>query len=91
MQEIISITTNQKRRMTSTLKSFAIAATLLVGFALSSCNRSKQFAAYQCPMNCQTDTAYTNAGKCPVCEMDLEGVEKIDSTKIKIINNSKNN
>lgn len=27
---------------------------------------------YQCPMNCQTDTAYTTAGQCPVCEMDLE-------------------
>jgi hypothetical protein len=27
---------------------------------------------YQCPMKCQGDTAYTTAGKCPVCEMDLE-------------------
>nr|MBK9651255.1 hypothetical protein [Bacteroidota bacterium] len=27
---------------------------------------------YQCPMNCQGDTAYTTAGQCPVCEMDLE-------------------
>lgn len=26
---------------------------------------------YQCPMNCQSDTAYTTAGQCPVCEMDL--------------------
>jgi len=74
--------------MTSILKSFAIAATLLVGFTLSSCNGSKTFVAYQCPMNCQSDTAYLNAGKCPVCEMDMDGVEKIDSTKIKIINNS---
>lgn len=29
---------------------------------------------YQCPMNCQGDTAYTTAGQCPVCEMDLEKV-----------------
>jgi hypothetical protein len=27
---------------------------------------------YQCPMKCQNDTAYTTAGQCPVCEMDLE-------------------
>lgn len=26
---------------------------------------------YQCPMKCQGDTAYTTAGQCPVCEMDL--------------------
>ncbi len=26
---------------------------------------------YQCPMKCQGDTAYTSAGQCPVCEMDL--------------------
>jgi protein SCO1/2 len=29
---------------------------------------------YQCPMKCEGDTAYTTAGKCPVCEMDLEKV-----------------
>lgn len=29
---------------------------------------------YQCPMQCQGDTAYTTAGQCPVCEMDLEKV-----------------
>ncbi len=27
---------------------------------------------YQCPMQCQGDTAYTTEGKCPVCKMDLE-------------------
>jgi hypothetical protein len=30
---------------------------------------------YQCPMNCESDTAYTTAGKCPVCEMDLEKLQ----------------
>jgi Cu2+-exporting ATPase len=29
---------------------------------------------YQCPMKCQGDTAYTAAGQCPVCEMDLQKV-----------------
>jgi transcription initiation factor IIE alpha subunit len=27
---------------------------------------------YQCPMKCQVDTAYTTAGNCPVCGMELE-------------------
>jgi len=30
---------------------------------------------YQCPMKCEGDTAYTTAGKCPVCEMDLKKVK----------------
>lgn len=29
---------------------------------------------YQCPMKCEGDTAYTTAGQCPVCEMNLEKV-----------------
>ena len=86
MQEIISITTNQKK-MTK-IKSLLIATTIVVGFAFSSCNSNKKFAAYQCPMNDQIDTAYTSAGKCPICGMDLEGVEKIDSTKTTILNNN---
>jgi len=30
---------------------------------------------YQCPMKCEGDTAYTTAGQCPVCAMDLEKVK----------------
>ncbi len=30
---------------------------------------------YQCPMKCQGDTAYTTAGKCPVCKMDLKEIK----------------
>ena len=30
---------------------------------------------FQCPMKCEGDTAYTTAGICPVCEMDLEKVK----------------
>lgn len=73
--------------MTSTIKSFVLASTIVVGITLFSCNGNNKMAAYQCPMNCQTDTAYVSVGKCPVCEMDLVGVETIDSTKTKIINN----
>ena len=27
--------------------------------------------AYVCPMDCEKGKTYTEAGKCPVCEMDL--------------------
>jgi len=32
-------------------------------------------AAYQCPMKCEGDKTYAEAGKCPVCKMDLKVVE----------------
>jgi len=32
-------------------------------------------AAYQCPMKCEGDKTYAEAGKCPVCKMDLKPVE----------------
>ena len=32
-------------------------------------------AAYQCPMKCEGDKTYAEAGKCPVCKMDLKAVE----------------
>ncbi len=64
----------------------AIAITLVLAAALFACNSKTTKAdskalvvatdtasvKYQCPMKCQGDTAYTTAGKCPVCEMDLE-------------------
>ena len=28
-------------------------------------------AAYQCPMQCEGDKTYEEAGKCPECQMDL--------------------
>ena len=31
---------------------------------------------YACPMHCEGDKTYTEAGKCPVCKMDLAVVEK---------------
>jgi hypothetical protein len=27
---------------------------------------------YQCPMDCEKGKTYAQAGKCPVCEMELE-------------------
>ncbi|WP_353717523.1 heavy metal-binding domain-containing protein [Dyadobacter sp. 676] len=29
---------------------------------------------YACPMKCEGDKTYAEAGKCPVCKMDLEEV-----------------
>ena len=35
----------------------------------------KQTATYQCPMKCEGDKTYAEAGICPECEMDLAKVE----------------
>jgi len=32
-------------------------------------------AAYQCPMKCEGDKTYAEAGTCPTCKMDLKKVE----------------
>lgn len=29
---------------------------------------------YACPMQCEGDKTYTQAGKCPVCKMDLQEI-----------------
>lgn len=37
---------------------------------------------YACPMQCEGEKTYAEAGKCPVCKMDLQEVAlaEIDST-----------
>ena len=37
---------------------------------------STKSAVYQCPMDCEKGKTYDQPGKCPVCEMDLEKVNK---------------
>lgn len=32
-------------------------------------------SAYQCPMKCEKEKTYTEAGSCPVCKMDLKETE----------------
>lgn len=32
-------------------------------------------ATYQCPMKCEGDKTYAEAGTCPTCKMDLKKVE----------------
>jgi hypothetical protein len=40
---------------------------------------------HQCPMNCEKGKSYTEAGKCPVCKMDLKEkkVETDEETEVK--------
>jgi len=66
---------------------FGLSLILIGGtvFTLSSCGskkaktEQKQAIAeveYKCPMNCEGDKTYDKSGKCPVCGMKLEKVEK---------------
>lgn len=32
-------------------------------------------ATYQCPMKCEADKTYPEAGSCPVCKMDLKELD----------------
>ncbi|PWK17657.1 SCO family protein [Xanthomarina spongicola] len=56
---------------------------------LASCNSNKsekasdELAVYQCPMKCEGEKTYSEAGSCPVCKMDLQPIESEDS---KILN-----
>jgi hypothetical protein len=42
----------------------------------SAANSSKQLkTGYQCPMKCEGEKTYAEAGKCPECDMDLAKLE----------------
>ncbi len=50
---------------------------IFLSLACVACNSSEtateeQQLAYACPMHCEGDKTYAEAGKCPVCNMDLE-------------------
>lgn len=38
-------------------------------------SKSETYSAYQCPMKCEGSKTYDKAGTCPVCNMDLEGIQ----------------
>lgn len=62
--------------MISKIKTIAVASVLLLSIVFISCsNNNSKKIAYQCPMQCQSDTAYTSEGICPVCEMKLNSVD----------------
>lgn len=54
-------------------------------FTLTACNRNKsdknldELAMYQCPMQCEGDKTYPDAGSCPDCKMDLQAIENQNS------------
>lgn len=60
------------RKITLVL-SFALVATSL----FTSCNSTKDesYSAYRCPMKCEGSKTYDKPGTCPVCSMELEGVQ----------------
>ena len=39
-------------------------------------NTSEALVVYQCPMQCEGAKTYSEAGSCPICNMDLKPVEK---------------
>ncbi len=63
-----------------------LAMIVAVGFTFTSCKNDKKEEVkeettkdtasneevYQCPMDCEHGKSYTEAGKCPVCKMDLK-------------------
>lgn len=59
-----------------------ITAVFLLFMSLVSCktettnNSDKDLVMYQCPMQCQGDKTYAEAGSCPICKMDLKAIEK---------------
>lgn len=60
----------------------------VIALTLASCNSNKsdktsdELAVYQCPMQCEGDKTYSEAGSCPVCKMDLQPIEKQSSTEL---------
>lgn len=53
---------------------------LLAGISVLLCMASiacteKHYTKYQCPMKCEKEKTYSKPGNCPVCGMELEGIE----------------
>ncbi len=61
--------------MIQSIYKFSITSVALITLLLASCGDTKTYSTYQCPMKCEQEKTYDKAGKCPVCGMDLEGVE----------------
>jgi hypothetical protein len=48
---------------------------LMLAFILVSGCSSGSYTTYRCPMKCEGEKNYGKAGECPVCHMELEGVD----------------
>jgi len=67
----------QKQFKKTKMKKILLFVPLIVlTFSTTSCSDTKEYEAYTCPMECEGTKTYDKPGTCPVCEMDLEGVEK---------------
>lgn len=56
------------------MKAINISSPLLfTTMTISSCGGAESKSeVYQCPMKCEGEKTFTEAGKCPECKMDLE-------------------
>lgn len=64
------------------MKNYIFLLLCVAGISAASCSRNTSSreevenpTAYACPMQCEGDKTYTEAGKCPVCGMHLKGIE----------------
>ncbi len=73
-----------KKQILNIVTAIAIGSFLFVSCSESSENHEGQMemteghnhaAMYQCPMDCENGKTYDEAGKCPVCNMDLKEME----------------
>jgi len=53
---------------------FVLLLTIVSCNSNASKNDNQELAIYQCPMQCEGDKTYSEAGSCPVCKMDLKPV-----------------
>lgn len=70
------------------IKLIILFVSISLTIAYSSCknNEEKKSSIYHCPMDCEGDKNYSMPGNCPVCKMELEEIEKKDSTVIDSLN-----
>ena len=72
--------------MKKTILTLSTVALLIMGGVIAGCNDSNENkqhnehehhseTVYQCPMKCEGDKTYDEAGSCPVCGMDMKKVE----------------
>ncbi len=47
---------------------------LFASITLMAC-KDKKYSKYQCPMKCEQEKTYDKPGKCPVCGMEIKGIE----------------
>ena len=63
-------------------KNIILSLGVVVSLLFTSCSaNSETYSAYQCPMKCEGAKTYSKPGTCPVCNMDLEGIQSNKKTK----------